>query len=299
MKMSKDIALLLLIVLTLVSCEKKRIEEGQSNWTKYPFEEINWENNKDKSNLLQKFRYNQVYDIQFLNEKVGFMTGALTYYEPFATFYYTVDGGRSWRRDTHLGCSGMGSHGLGLLFFDENNGFVSTYCGGQNTVQLQKQGDTYAINGGVNMPLLTYNQGYSYIIDENSAVFSGAITHDAGLTWSDIDTNNCADIFFWSETTGIGVNNSGEIFKSVDGGSSWLQIYHDPLNSFEAVHMLDSNRIVVMGTTILHSVNGGQTWTESSNDFSGTFYDMDFLDENIGFAAGSYPVIRSGLLLFV
>lgn len=71
------------------------------------------------------------------------------------------------------------------------------------------------------------------------------------------------DVYFHSVDLGWTANSSGQIFKTEDGGTTWTEVYNDPVRYFRSVEFLDEN-IGFAGTldsVLLKTTDGGATWT--------------------------------------
>ncbi|MDD2635309.1 MAG: T9SS type A sorting domain-containing protein [Bacteroidales bacterium] len=130
-------------------------------------------------------------------------------------------------------------------------------------------------------------------------------------------------MFFINEDTGFTISSTGSIFKTSDGGSSWVQKYDvDSLGyyslTFESICFLSVNIGFVAGYgfktdtefpysnipfgIILKTVNGGETWIKTNNtinwqneidygeqlsDTASYFYSVCFVDEMQAYICGS------------
>lgn len=94
---------------------------------------------------------------------------------------------------------------------------------------------------------------------------------------------------FTSQNTAFIVSNSGEIFKTADGGTSWsLQNSGTELHLYDLYFSNDLNGYVVGGDAsgvILKTSNGGETW--SSTTVSAGLSGIHFISPATGFAVGN------------
>jgi photosystem II stability/assembly factor-like uncharacterized protein len=87
------------------------------------------------------------------------------------------------------------------------------------------------------------------------------------LSWSETNINNSPsrydDVFFLNENLGWAADGGGaKVFKTTDGGDSWVQQFQDGLNYFRNIEFLNEN-IGFLGTlngSFFKTANGGQTW---------------------------------------
>ncbi|MFH0988431.1 MAG: YCF48-related protein [bacterium] len=91
----------------------------------------------------------------------------------------------------------------------------------------------------------------------------------AGVTiaqsWKQVVTQSYSgfnDVFFINATTGWIVGSAGAIYKSNDGGLTWLAQTSNTTNSLFCVFFYDANRGIIGGDkrTMLTTSNGGTTW---------------------------------------
>ncbi|MBN2730166.1 MAG: hypothetical protein JXR53_13155 [Bacteroidales bacterium] len=80
-------------------------------------------------------------------------------------------------------------------------------------------------------------------------------------TWSAIPSDP-GFLCFANSTTGLSLSNDG-IYKSSNGGNSWIKISSDTLSFAKAIN--DSTFIGISGFDILKSIDGGNTWTQKYN----------------------------------
>jgi photosystem II stability/assembly factor-like uncharacterized protein len=88
-------------------------------------------------------------------------------------------------------------------------------------------------------------------------------------------------IFFLNRDTGWAVNGSGRIFKTLNGGSNWIQQKNSPGTYFRAVTFLNSQigfagnvgpdyfPNVTDANPLYRSVDGGNSWTDVTASISG------------------------------
>jgi photosystem II stability/assembly factor-like uncharacterized protein len=109
-------------------------------------------------------------------------------------------------------------------------------------------------------------------------------------------------IFFLNRDTGWAVNGSGRIFKTLNGGSNWIQQKNSPGTYFRAVTFLNSQigfagnvgpdyfPNVTDANPLYRSVDGGNSWTEVTASISGPvpvgICGIQALDDSVVYAAG-------------
>ncbi len=111
--------------------------------------------------------------------------------------------------------------------------------------------------------------------------------------WYAIESGTSANLYSvdFIDGTGIIVGASGTVLKMTDGGNSWDLINTGYSNDFNAVRLIDNDRVIIGGDggLILHSADGGTTWEVIQQ--SGQDYDIYGLDidraSGHGIAGGS------------
>ncbi len=130
-------------------------------------------------------------------------------------------------------------------------------------------------------------------------------TTDGGSTWQGIsnqypkapsgDYAGLLDLSFVSANIGYVVGYYGTIFKTMDGGNTWLQLnVNNSTAQFNAVQFSSSDIGYVADEygKIYKTLNGGATWTSQSTGVSTAIKAMAFIDANNGWFAGNGGVIK-------
>jgi photosystem II stability/assembly factor-like uncharacterized protein len=192
----------------------------------------------------------------------------------------TTNGGANWNF-----VSGVGNV-YGSYFTSVDTGYAS-YMTGLRTID---GGITWSPSAsGAYFYFLTHSIAYS--VGTNAAADSAIIykTTNAGNSW--IVTGKFAtfgiitSIFFIDINHGFIVSNGEGLFKTTDGGVSWVSVSSDiGLND---VYFPSSSIGYLAGTPDLYkSTDGGNTWNTLTNPNPTLFYSIYFLDNNNGYAAG-------------
>ena len=184
----------------------------------------------------------------------GLADGQLMFYQ-YGSAYLSQDAGKTWAAMKVPGVSGS----------------YSTYSGPIGTQALGAQGMQ-----------LNFNDGSSYR------------SSDSGQTWTTIlgpttVPNSSQMRAFWAVDAkhALGVNSSGQLMESKDGGHSWALKQSGGYAGYTPRIMFASAKVgwLYIGDGRLYrSTDGGDTWVTgvSSNFYAQNF---QFLDENNGFAA--------------
>jgi photosystem II stability/assembly factor-like uncharacterized protein len=106
-------------------------------------------------------------------------------------------------------------------------------------------------------------------------------------------TNDLHSVYFVNDYTGwiAGYNNT--IFKTTNGGESWIQQTSPISSNFECITFVNANTGWACGSggTVIKTTNGGVNWFTQTFTAS-KFNSMDFVDANTGYIAGEFGTIR-------
>lgn len=170
--------------------------------------------------------------------------------------------------------------------FGSNVSFYSTNDGGNSWQEMSNgtQHDLYRVF------FLNENEGWAGGSDQ--ALLR---THDGGEHWmfTRIPSSNViTDIQFINADTGWLV--SGEVYRSTDGGLSWLKSTGYE-NSISDLCFIDAQLGWCVGSEgrLYKSVNGGVDWEEKSSGSDKDLNAVNFVDENTGWVAGDGMVMKS------
>jgi len=189
-------------------------------------------------------------DLFFLNSRIGWVAA------DNMRIFKTIDGGRSWK----LCIEDPGSQAYLLSVY-----FVNEAVG-------------YAV-------------GWKY---DASSGFSTLIlkTTNGGLNW-EFQTAGSQDfklssVYFMNENTGWIVGEKGYIFKTANGGTTWIAQNSNTLAYLYSVYFYNDTIgwAVGFGGVILKTTDGGNNWILQNSPASGTLFSVFFLNDNIGYACG-------------
>ena len=85
---------------------------------------------------------------------------------------------------------------------------------------------------------------------------------------------------------------SGTIFKTTDGGETWVSQSSGTTNPLYGVSFTDANTGTIVGAAvILRTTDGGDTWVSQSSGTTATFFGVSFTDANTGTIVGDWGTI--------
>ena len=171
----------------------------------------------------------EIVDVCFFDEQKGWaLTNATTSPDGFIQLLKTNNGGATWEL-INTGQKGTITIGYairsGKVFFqDENKGWV---LGAQSDLIRTLDGGN--IWSSVVLPYQYYNTFSMAFSDEENGIICGEtnyITEDGGENWAEnnLSPKTLTDITFIGSELGWMVGEGGEIYKTVDGGTTWNHI---------------------------------------------------------------------------
>ena len=153
----------------------------------------------------------------------------------------------------------------------------------------------------------TNNLNAVFFTDDQNGVVGGDLSafqgftkktiNGAGAFGADVQTiSKVQDFCFLSATLGFATGNSGNIYKTINGGTSWTTIASGSTVNLNAISFSDSDYgyIVGDGGLILKTTDGGTTWSQQTSPTTQNLYGVNALDSNIVYAVGaSGTIIRT------
>lgn len=251
----------------------------------------------------------ELYAVRMLNHNVGWALGGHS--SSHTILFRTVDGGKSWERQTLF--DGQGTRLRDIGFADANNGWI---VGDQHILRTTDGGDTW-------IPVDTDKALGGYSVDASDLLVLGpdAIvvgtngqnrqimrTVDGGGTWELIglvkdggggagSENSVTGLALSGEstifaTTGSHPYSPGVIYRSDDGGRSWERVA-EAEKPLHGIAFRGKRGVAVGENTAFYTADGGDTWTRTP--MPGRRYAVGFIDENTVLAVGRDPsVVASG-----
>lgn len=204
---------------------------------------------------------NNFYDVQFLNDSIGFVSGTA------GAILKTTDNGNTWINVNNTGSS--------TTFKFHFPGDTIGYAVGMNDLyKTTDQGMSWNLLPNVS----TFDKSNIYFLNDTTGFFLAAYgiifkTVDGGMNWNNISTN-CPwtiaeeDIFFADQNTGYFGGWYGTcISKSIDGGFTWQDLTSNLLYVIKSIHFPTSTTGYMAGWSsspsygIQKTTDGGLTWT--------------------------------------
>lgn len=135
---------------------------------------------------------------------------------------------------------------------------------------------------------------HAYVCGENGKVVRSTNADQTSPTWSDISVGTTATLrsisFLSDSLTGWVVGDGGGIWKTINGGTSWVQQGSGAtLHDLYDVYFIDANVGYAVGDygTVLKTLDGGANWQNVTQGFRTRINAMDFTaDGQKGIAVG-------------
>lgn len=195
-----------------------------------------------------------------------FMLDINTFYTARIGLYKTNNSGNNFNEIGNL--SPITSSIFDIYFSNHLTGFIAhngaikkTIDGGNTWVEKYNTNQYYVIS---NLKFISENIGYGCGGGTFDSFNAGEIvkTTNEGETWNKILTTiNITAISFINENIGFYSNVNKEIFKTIDGGISWINI--STLDYYPTDILFQNNELGYVTTLegkILITKNGGNTW---------------------------------------
>lgn len=232
------------------------------------------------------------WSVAFHNKDTGYVAGIQ------ADVYATFDGGNSWNSQSNSLSTGL----LDIHLFDG-----STLIGIGGRLPIDSPVVVKSDDVGVTWDTLWTGLGFSpvdiefldskngFIVGTDSLHLGGIIveTNDGGNTWGPkilLDSvASLRTICFINRDTGFIGSESGRIYKTVDGGSSWTQDILPTQGVVQDIEFVtsESGFLVTSIGEIYKSIDGGVTWDLNHFAFGGPpLRKIHFSTKLIGYVGG-------------
>lgn len=210
--------------------------------------------------------------VQFQDTSRGYISGVSGFLQK------TTDGGATWSNIA----PGTSGDLYGLYFLSNSEGYA-----GANNGDLFK-----TTNGGTNWNKLTtpdnsFGYGSFYFVNSSIGFIAGGTastvgsllkTTDGGATWTSISIpglSSVYDMYFINNTTGFICGYKNQVFRTSDGGNTWVDKSPTPNVSgissilLDEIQFSNSGEGYCIGYSVAHeknyifkSTNNGDSWTQ-------------------------------------
>ncbi|MEO8447080.1 MAG: YCF48-related protein [bacterium] len=200
---------------------------------------------------------NFLWDACFLNENTGYAVG------DFGTIIKTTNGGEQWLSQT----SSVSNSLIGVNFFDEHSGWISGHNG--LILVTTDGGDHWANQSSgtsVNLFFVKFINSTQGWISSDEGILN---TTDGGTQWSNqlhSDFGMYA-VYFADNSRGWAQERFGKMFKTTDGGITWVPKQEIPNTATVSFHFSNANTGWSVGyeNAILKTTDAGETWSRQNS----------------------------------
>ena len=254
-----------------------RTTDGAATWRK-------------ATGILSGFSYNDIRDIQFVDQDKGFIVGSN------GLLLSTVNGGKNWSI-RKLDFEGY-YYAYSVFFVNATHGWI---IGNNGIVLRTTDGGAHWSKGQV-ASFLSGNQRI-FFLDNNLGWVAGDYgrifkTTDGGITWTQQTVStyaNLQSVFFIDPNRGWIVGSNGTILTTDNGGTSWTTQNAGTFSNLHSVQFTSPTEgWVAGGPNLLRTTDGGGTWQvvpQIVGSLPGNYYSkVQFVSENTGFVLGSQCV---------
>ncbi len=245
---------------------------------------LNWQRNE--------FRYIECIDLYFFNDMTGYMLGSCPY--GGSGFYYghifkTTNGAATWERHDSI----SGGKFFKFKFFNANTGMIAGKYG--QAFKTTDSGMNWISTGVFSLwgepQFILSVDGNTWFVGDGAGLYK---TTNTGANWDLTGYYPVNALFFLNYSTGIGGNQNGSIYKTIDSGNNWFLICSNNIQYLAPKDIMYINSLTgymcgFNSGSVFKTTNGGYNWVEQQIvPYISHFYSISFINDNTGFVAGHY-----------
>ncbi len=185
-----------------------------------------------------------LYDIEFVNDTLGFIAGARG--QKKGTIMKTSTGGNTWTNDRFkvgLRC---------IVFTSASTGYAGGYGKILKTTDQGQSWHPTPAKGDYYQDICFPTKSTGYAVGYNGSVIK---TTDAGISWQVVKKGNLSfqkrdnleAVEFVNVNTGYAVGRNGLIIKTEDGGNNWIRYASPDETDFKTIHLFNKHMGLVGG----------------------------------------------------
>ena len=230
---------------------------------------------------------NALYDIEFINDKIGFSCGE-------GVILKTTNGGMNWINilndapiKPYSGIFPVDSNLIYAVGFFRT--IVKSTNGGNNWTILENgntgEGDYYA---------LYFINSITGWISLNYASVRGIMkTTNGGKTFDISQSGTPKDLFFNSSLNGLGVGGLSYIYKTSNAGINWSSYSIIQTGDFYRLSFINNNTgFTASHKAVYKTTNFGNSW-DSVGYIPAFVYSISFSDDKVGYAGTAYAILKT------
>jgi len=251
-------------------------------------------------NWTQQYSGNNVYNsITFINISTGFAVGYLWHFPPNPNepkIWKTTNGGIYWSESNTVN----NIYFEKIKFINENTGLVS---GSNNLYKTTNIGLNWINVTPPNMKSKSIDfvsTGTGFIVGDRGLILK---SQDYGNNWIDLfpslRTGGLIIVRFWNKNIGYATDDARYIYKTTNGGQTWLIQKEQISLPFYDLAIIDSNNVYAAGgdtefrSLIMKTTNGGNDWITLNSTFGKPITSISFINNNTGYLSGEGYLIKT------
>lgn len=249
--------------------------------------------------ITPKF-YGGIYDICFIDQNNGFITGQ------YGFFAKTADGGTTWEYQNlwEKYQKEEYQYFYSISFIDSLNGWIvggdyyafilKTTDGGENWIEESNNNEEMT-HHFYKIRFFGVNNGW--IVGQFGMIYK---TTDTGESWAAQreEKFNFRAVHFINENVGWAVGDSGIIMHTENGGTNWYWQNRDDSLILYSIFAIDSEKVITVGGVLneqgfisgaayLSTYDGGETWIKEIYEDIILFTSVFFVNDSTGWISGA------------